>query len=92
MSVNVEEVFIQHWSDDLSSQLNQGGYLKQMRKEEKNIKDHLKGFLGHKCTLLSHGQPAVRQDTQRSFPAGQPLTCTDACGYSSLGAGLQTCS
>ena len=55
MSVNVEEVFIQHWSDDLSSQLNQGGYLKQMRKEEKNIKDHLKGLLGHKDTLLAHG-------------------------------------
>lgn len=41
--------------------------------------------------------PAVHQDTQllslkSSLPTGQPLTCTDACDYFSLGAGPYTWS
>ena len=39
--------------------------------------------------LLSTRMP--RSFSLSSFPAGQPLTCTDACGYSSPGAGFYTC-
>jgi len=53
------------------------------------------GLLGHKGTLLAHGQPVVLQDPQvlcRAPAAGHPLTCIDACGYSSPGARLYTCT
>ena len=50
------------------------------------------GLLGHKDTLLAHGQHVVLQNTQSSSPVGHPLTCTDACNYSSPGTRLYTCS
>ena len=54
------------------------------------------GFLGHKCTLLTHSQPVVHQDTQvllcrTSFQQVSSLTYTNACSYSSPGSRHYTC-
>ena len=42
------------------------------------------------ANLLSPGHPGHSQ--QSSSAAGQPLTCTNACSFSSSGVGLYTCS
>ena len=39
------------------------------------------------CCPPGHSGPSL----QSSFPAAQPLTCTDECDYSTLDAGLCTC-
>jgi len=101
--VSLEDLFLEPGSPDLDTALQMWPH--QGREEGE---DHLPqpvghtlcnapqdgiGLLGHKGTLLAHGQPVVLWDTQvlllqSSFPAGQPLTCTDACSYSSPGVGL----